>query len=91
MISKTGPVWKADEGRNRLLLQKCHKLSPNWKKNDGKYTLNLDGTEAVIETADVEIISEDIPGWLVANEGKLTVALKLPLLKNFAVKVLPVN
>ena len=35
----------------------------------------LDGAEAVIETTDVEIFSEDIPGWLVANEGKLTVAL----------------
>ena len=41
----------------------------------GSYTFNLDGAEAVIETADVEIFSEDIPGWLVANEGKLTVAL----------------
>ena len=46
-------------------------------EKNGKYTLNLDGTEAVIETADVEIISEDIPGWLVANEGKLTVALEV--------------
>ena len=46
-------------------------------EKNGKYTLNLDGAEAVIETADVEIISEDIPGWLVANEGKLTVALEV--------------
>ena len=30
-----------------------------------------------IETTDVEIFSEDIPGWLVANEGKLTVALEV--------------
>ena len=43
----------------------------------GSYTFNLDGAEAVIETADVEIFSEDIPGWLVANEGKLTVALEV--------------
>lgn len=33
--------------------------------------------EATIEASDVEIISEDIPGWLVANEGKLTVALEV--------------
>ena len=46
-------------------------------EKNGKYTLNLDGAEAVIETSDVEIISEDIPGWLVANEGKLTVALEV--------------
>ena len=43
----------------------------------GSYPFNLDGAEAVIETADVEIFSEDIPGWLVANEGKLTVALEV--------------
>ncbi|MEG1659275.1 MAG: isoleucine--tRNA ligase [Bacteroides sp.] len=46
-------------------------------EKNGRYTLNLDGAEAVVETADVEIISEDIPGWLVANEGKLTVALEV--------------
>ena len=46
-------------------------------EKNGKYTLNLNGAEAVIEASDVEIISEDIPGWLVANEGKLTVALEV--------------
>ena len=46
-------------------------------EKNGKYVLNLDGVEAVIEAMDVEIFSEDIPGWLVANEGKLTVALEV--------------
>ncbi|WP_373718935.1 isoleucine--tRNA ligase [Bacteroides heparinolyticus] len=46
-------------------------------ENNGSYTLKLNGEEAVIETTDVEIFSEDIPGWLVANEGKLTVALEV--------------
>ena len=44
-------------------------------EKNGSLALNLDGAEAVIEAADVEIFSEDIPGWLVANEGKLTIAL----------------
>ena len=36
--------------------------------------------EAVtVEAVDVDIISEDIPGWLVANEGNLTVALEVEL------------
>ena len=48
-------------------------------EKNGSYTLNLDGAEAVIETSDVEIFSEDIPGWLVANEGKLTVALEVTI------------
>ena len=45
----------------------------------GTIMLNVDGQEAVVEAADVEIISEDIPGWLVANEGNLTVALEVEL------------
>lgn len=44
-------------------------------EKNGSYTLQLDGVDVVVEAADVEIFSEDIPGWLVANEGKLTVAL----------------
>ncbi len=49
-------------------------------EKNGNYTLMLaDGAQAVIETTDVEIFSEDIPGWLVANEGKLTVALEVTI------------
>ena len=39
--------------------------------------MTVEGQEAVIERSDVEIISEDIPGWLVANDGRLTVALDI--------------
>jgi isoleucyl-tRNA synthetase len=46
-------------------------------ENQGSYKFEIEGQEAVIELADVDIISEDIPGWLVANEGKLTVALDI--------------
>ena len=46
-------------------------------EKDGNFTIDLDGQQAVVELADVEIISEDIPGWLVANEGNLTVALDI--------------
>ena len=41
----------------------------------GKLVLDLNGTPAEIEAGEVEIYSEDIPGWVVANEGVLTVAL----------------
>lgn len=44
-------------------------------ETEGNFLFDINGQHAVIETSDVEIISEDIPGWLVANEGKLTVAL----------------
>ena len=47
-------------------------------ESQGSYNLTLaDGSNAVIEAADVDIFSEDIPGWLVANEGRLTVALEV--------------
>ena len=44
-------------------------------EHDGQLTLDIDGTPAVIDLDDVEIYSEDIPGWLVANEGNITIAL----------------
>jgi isoleucyl-tRNA synthetase len=43
----------------------------------GTWNLKLDGEAHAITTGEVEIISEDIPGWLVANEGRLTVALDI--------------
>ena len=47
-------------------------------ERNGRYTLALNnGEQATIEATDVEIISEDIPGWLVATNGKLTVALEV--------------
>jgi isoleucyl-tRNA synthetase len=45
----------------------------------GNIMLNIDGQEVNVEAADVEIISEDIPGWLVTNDGNLTVALEVEL------------
>ena len=48
-------------------------------ESEGSIALNVDGQEAVVDITDVEIISEDIPGWLVSNEGNLTVALEIEL------------
>ena len=46
---------------------------------EGSLTIEVEGQPALIERADVEIISEDMPGWTVANEGALTVALDLAI------------
>ena len=48
-------------------------------ENAGTFTLRVGEQDAVIERSDVDIFSEDIPGWLVANEGTLTVALDITL------------
>lgn len=45
----------------------------------GTYTVSVNGTDIVLETEDVEIIPVDIPGWKVANNGPLTVALDVTL------------
>lgn len=47
--------------------------------NEGQITLEVEGNTVVIERADVEIISEDVPGWTVANDGEVTVALDLDI------------
>ena len=46
-------------------------------ERNGQYTLKLDSGDVLIEAEDAEIITEDMPGWMVANEGKLTVALDI--------------
>ena len=46
---------------------------------NGSIGLKVAGEDITIEASDVEIFSEDIPGWLVANEGNLTVALEVEL------------
>ena len=46
-------------------------------ERDGSFTFPIDGNACTVLTDDVEIISEDIPGWLVANEGRLTIALDI--------------
>ena len=48
-------------------------------ETSGSLELIVEGQQAVVDVADVEIISEDIPGWLVSNEGILTVALEVEL------------
>jgi isoleucyl-tRNA synthetase len=46
-------------------------------EQEGGFELTAAGQKYRLELTDVEIISEDIPGWLVANEGRLTVALDI--------------
>ena len=44
---------------------------------EGDYVLALPGGEVVLRKGDYEISSEDMPGWLVATEGTLTLALDI--------------
>jgi len=48
-------------------------------EKNGTLTVEVEGESCLIERNDVEIISEDMPGWSVANEGALTVALDITI------------
>lgn len=48
-------------------------------EQNGNYTLTLPDGDVLLETGDVEIMSKDIPGYKVANEGKVTVALDIAI------------
>ena len=47
----------------------------NALETEGSITIDVNGTPVTVDACDIDIISEDIPGWLVANEGALTIAL----------------
>ncbi len=51
----------------------------NQLEKAGSYHLTIDGEDIEVLLSDVEIITQDIPGWLVASEGNLTVALDITL------------
>ena len=75
MGKKFGKLMKAIAAEmNELDQEQIASLETN-----GNITLTIEGQEVVVEKEDVEIISEDIPGWLVSNEGNLTVALEVEL------------
>src|SRR5688500_14512531 len=48
-------------------------------ERNGSYEIQINHEQVILTREDVEIASEDIPGWLVANENDLTVALDITL------------
>jgi len=53
-------------------------------EKEGQYSLPVDGEPVILQIADVDISSEDIPGWTVANKGSLTVALDITITPELA-------
>ena len=76
-FKKLGPRYGKIMKALAAAIQQMSQDDINAFEKAGTFTLQVDSQEAVLERADVEIISEDIPGWLVANEGRLTVALDI--------------
>jgi isoleucyl-tRNA synthetase len=78
-FKKLGPRYGKIMKQLAPMIQAMNNNEINELERNGECTLLVDGQKATITTADVEIISEDIPGWLVANEGRLTVALDVTI------------
>jgi len=72
---KLGPKMKTVSG----LLSQFDQDQIRKLEKDGQYNLLVDGDDLILQTSDVEITSEDIPGWLVASKGQLTVALDVTI------------
>ena len=74
-FKKLGPKFGKNMKAAAEIIKNLDAKSIAELERDGRLAFDLNGTPAEVELADVEIISEDIPGWLVANEGSLTIAL----------------
>ena len=81
MGKKFGKLMK--DVNNAVLAMSQEQISE--LENNGSIVLQANGQDVTVEASDVEIISEDIPGWTIAQEGTITVALDIeitPELKN---------
>ncbi len=76
-FKKLGPKFGKQMKQVAAAIQGLDQHEISRLEREGAISLMIDGKEANIDVADVEIISEDIPGWLVANEGNVTVALDI--------------
>lgn len=77
-FKKLGPKYGKQMKAVAKAISEMNQQQINTLEREGKITLQLD-TPVEIDAADVTIISEDIPGWLVANEGNITVALDIKI------------
>jgi len=55
-------------------------------EREGSYSIVVEGQNIALGPDDMEILSEDIPGWLVASDGYITVALDITVTDNFKIR-----
>ncbi|MFO7933100.1 MAG: isoleucine--tRNA ligase [Bacteroidales bacterium] len=84
LVKKIKPNYKALGPRYGKLMKEISSAIAGMSQEEiaafekqGEYTLRVGDREIPLILDDVDIVSEDIPGWLVANEGALTVALDI--------------
>lgn len=75
-FKKLGPKFGKQMKQVAAAVQKLEQAQITELETTGHVALMLqDGSTVTVDAVDLDIYSEDIPGWLVANEGRLTVAL----------------
>ena len=74
-----GPRFGKDMGLISKEIQNFSQEQINEIDKNGSIDVAVSGKSITLTTADVEITSQDIPGWLVANAGGITVALDITL------------
>ena len=86
LIKKIKPNFKVLGKKVGVLMKDCAAGITAMSQDDilvleqtGTFQLNVNGNMIAVAAEDVEILSEDIPGWQVASEGRLTVALDVTL------------
>ncbi|MCH5688971.1 DUF5915 domain-containing protein [Niabella sp. W65] len=84
---KLGPKMKAVSGA----LAQFSQEDISRLEKDGNYELNIDGETVSLNVNEVDISSEDIPGWTVASKGALTVALDITITPNYNRKAMRAN
>lgn len=76
-FKKLGPRYGKIMKQLGLRIQEMPQQEINRLEKEGSIAFEIAGEQVLIRDTDVEIISEDIPGWLVGNEDRLTVALDI--------------
>ena len=76
-FKKLGPRYGKIMKQLAIAVQEMSQDDIAMLEKEGKFNLLVNGEQITIELSDTEIVSEDIPGWLVANQDKLTVALDI--------------
>jgi isoleucyl-tRNA synthetase len=74
-----GPKFGKDMRHIAAAVQKFTDKEINTVEKEGQISLEINGKLINLERSDVEITSKDIEGWLVANEGAITVALDVTI------------
>ncbi len=77
-----GPKFGKDMRLITVEVKKLDQKDINKIEKDGKIAIEINGENIILSLDEVEISSQDIEGWLVANQGNLTVALDVTISEN---------